>query len=98
MESLEVNDNQLMGTLPASLKNWKNATSLSFQNNFFSGSVPNEIGALAVDGSLTGINLMVSGVTGTLPMDLCQIDENQLDFSCLEELCGCSCDCSTFPV
>lgn len=62
--SLNLQNNNLIGTIPVEIGNLPNLTYLSFNNNSLTGSVPSQIGQLT---NLTSLNLSRNQLSGALP-------------------------------
>jgi RHS repeat-associated protein len=62
--SLNLPSNKLTGTIPASIANLSQLTSIYMQGNSISGSIPAEIGSLS---KLTLLYLYTNKLTGTIP-------------------------------
>ncbi|MEN8249449.1 MAG: gliding motility-associated C-terminal domain-containing protein [Bacteroidota bacterium] len=67
VSSLNLNYNNLVGTIPADLGNLTSLTSLSLTGNQLSGSIPPELGALA---NLSSLNLNDNQLSGSIPPEL----------------------------
>ena len=62
--SLNLPSNKLTGTIPASIANLSQLTSIYMQGNSISGSIPTEMGSLS---KLTLLYLYINKLTGTIP-------------------------------
>ncbi|CAB9509895.1 LRR receptor-like serine threonine-protein kinase [Seminavis robusta] len=94
---LFLSENQLQGQIPSELGLLSNAKYLLLHQNDLTGSLPHELGSL----NLTGLTINSTGVTGTIPEELCDLGRwnisswEGLAFDCSEDLCGCSwCPCT----
>ncbi len=65
--SISLPSNRLAGTIPASISNLTELTTLYLQGNSISGSIPTEIGSLS---KLTLLYLYANKLTGTIPASL----------------------------
>ena len=65
--NLDLNDNQLSGTIPPQLGNLANLRSLSLRDNQLSGEIPPEVGSLA---NLEWLRLNNNQLTGEIPAEL----------------------------
>jgi RHS repeat-associated protein len=65
--SLSLPSNNLVGTIPSSIANLSQLTSIYMQGNSISGSIPTEIGSLS---KLTLLYLYTNKLTGTIPASL----------------------------
>ena len=80
---LDLNANELTGTIPAELGNMANLRLLELTDNQLTGTIPPELGNIA---SLTDLNLDLNRLTGTIPPELgnltnldgLELDGNQL--------------------
>ncbi|CAB9509896.1 LRR receptor-like serine threonine-protein kinase [Seminavis robusta] len=98
---LGLSENQLQGQIPSELGLLSNTKYLLLHQNDLTGSLPHELGSLVSHGSLTGLTINSTGVTGTMPEELCRLGRwngsswEGLAFDCSEDLCGCSwCPCT----
>lgn len=105
---LRLSNNSLTGSIPSELGLLTQTKHLSLNSNNFAGSIPSELWQL---GELKQLDLSgLSLLSGTVPEFLCNLQTNascysdpyfetttecSLDFDCRENLCGCSCECST---
>jgi len=67
---LDLNSNNLDGTIPASLNDLTALVSLDLTNNLLSGSIPPSLGSLS---NLTGLSLGSNLLDGTIPTELGQL-------------------------
>ena len=67
LHGLNLQSNSLTGTIPASLGNLTDLTSLWLNNNTLSGSIPSELGNLK---NLTTLYLINSTLSGSIPIEL----------------------------
>ena len=76
---LSLEENNLLGTIPAGLAKLRDLAILNLDGNFLTGSLPRELGQLS---SLQQLNLAFNALTGTLPSDLGRLTRLQsLDLS-----------------
>ena len=64
---LDLNDNELTGTIPSELSNLSSLERLNLFNNQLTGTIPSELGNLA---SIERLNLFNNQLTGTIPSEL----------------------------
>ncbi|MCK4981114.1 MAG: DUF1565 domain-containing protein, partial [Candidatus Delongbacteria bacterium] len=64
---IDLNFNNLAGTIPTEIGNLTNLTSLSLHNNQLTGSIPPEIGNLT---NLTGLWLYSNQLSGSIPIEI----------------------------
>ena len=64
---LDLEENELTGSIPPELGDLENLTVLSLYGNGLTGSIPPELGDLE---NLTGLDLAVNGLTGSIPPEL----------------------------
>ena len=67
---LRLDDNNLIGSLPAELGNLTNLQELGLYNNQLSGSIPTELGNLT---NLTSLILSSNQLSGFIPTELCNL-------------------------
>lgn len=79
LKRVQLSENRLEGTLPATLRHLKKLEILSASNNQLSGSLHTDLGLLA---SLTFLSLASNRLTGTIPSELG--DLKSLDFLSLQ--------------
>ena len=72
MHDLRLANNQLEGTLPEEIGNWKNLWGMDLSFNNFSGTVPAALGKLP---SLNYCNLMMNRFSGELPPEIIALEK-----------------------
>ena len=82
--------NLLSGALPSELGLLPRLRDLNVQANAnMIGTFPLELKNL--NNTLTALNIEGTSITGTIPSELCGIEE--VNFDCSDMLCGCACPC-----
>jgi hypothetical protein len=86
--------NNLSGTIPSQLGNLEQLSAFSVaENPELYGIIPENVLSLAVQGSLTFVDISGTTISGTIPTELCSLDLT-LDYDCGTKLCGCDCGCT----
>ena len=70
VSTLDLKQNGLSGTLPATLKDLVSLSILNLRNNQLSGSIPAQLGSLA---NLTDLNLSYNQLSGNIPAELASL-------------------------
>jgi len=92
LEWLYVNHNSnIIGMIPSELGNLKGLTHFYGHDTQLIGAIPQEVAALAQEGSLTDFHVERTLLYGTIPVNMCVIAD--LTFDCYGALCGCECAC-----
>ena len=73
----------------------KDIQRLWLSDNDMTGTIPAEVALLASNGTLEGLAVHGTYVSGAVPESLCSID---VLFDCNEYLCGCNCTCESNDV
>ena len=91
---LTLGSNPIAGPVPSELGLMTALVELDLSVTLLSGTIPQEMDALAQmnTSSLSRVNISGTGITGTIPDSLCQLE--QLHFDCSTFLCGCDCECA----
>jgi hypothetical protein len=96
MGYLQLQDNQLQGTIPSELGSLFLLSNLNIANNGgISGQIPSEIGLLS---QLTYLSLSGTSLTGTVPDEVCMLKSNaqlgDISINCSVVACYCNCTCT----
>jgi hypothetical protein len=87
---IDLQNNRFSGSLPSELGLIPSLKTMELANNVnITGPLPVELGPLSR--TLEKLSIAGTSITGTIPPDLCGI--NQLTFDCSASLCGCYCPC-----
>jgi hypothetical protein len=97
-----IHDNNLTGRTPSEWGLLLTLTDFHAAKSRLTGEIGPHVGLLA-NFKLTIFNVSNNSLSGTLPWDLCQLEEDEeaissssvfaLNFGCSDVLCGCSCTC-----
>ncbi|CAB9509434.1 Leucine Rich Repeat [Seminavis robusta] len=100
LQELELGDNLLSGRVPSELAQLTGLVSLNLKNNAdLTGSLeeflPVATDINATEMALMSLSIQGTGITGTIPEEICAIEA--LTFDCSPSCCGCSCPCVEQP-
>lgn len=98
--TLTLQKNNFTGSLHSQLGLLSDLVHFGVDNNALTGTVPAELGDLALNGSLLTLTLANNSLSGSIPETLCSLGLYQegleigLSFDCNDHLCGCCwCPC-----
>lgn len=88
---LRLAHNNLSGELPSELGLLSSLEMIELGGNqLLNGPIPSEWSTL--NATLKTLGIKGTGISGTIPSALCQV--NRVKFDCSESLCGCQCPCN----